>query len=167
MDEIKSKGSSKNKADSISKDKDDVSAGTREFPAKKQVMAALTWFGCVILIFLCFLETKIWAMGVLVPVLLLIAYGAFRDSRHTLIRVSPGEIAVQDFSSFGKKEYTIDAESIVDIKVDETEEGKHKMIHHIVVNSNGKSYTLPDIDEKEELIKKIKNLKPGLQVKTI
>ena len=142
-------------------------AETKTFYAKRQFMTALTWFGCIVLIFLCFLETKIAAMGILVPLLLLMSIGAFRDARNSKVVVSDGEITVKDYSSLGKKEYSLKSAGIVDIKIDETNEGKHRLIHNIVVNSNGKAYVLPDIDDKDELLNTLKSLKPGIQVKNL
>lgn len=140
---------------------------SKTFHAKRQFMTALTWFGCIILIFLCFLETKIAAMGILVPLLLLMSIGAFRDARNSEVVISDGEISVKDYSSLGKREYTLKPAGIVDIKIDETNEGKHRLIHNIVLNSNGTAYVLPDVDDKDELLDTLKSLKPGIQVKNL
>lgn len=146
----------------------EISAGSiKTFHAKRQFMTALTWLGCIVLIFLCFIETKIAAMGVLVPLLLLMAVGAFRDARNSEVVVSGNEISVKDYSSLGKKEYSLNPSGMVDIKIDETNEGKHRMIHNIVINSNGTAYVLPDVDDKYELLNALKSLKPGIQVKNL
>ncbi len=171
MDETTSSQKTHNEENNRAKESEgqinNSAAGIKTFHAKRQFMTALTWFGCIVLIFLCFLETKIAAMGILVPLLLLMAVGAFRDARNSEVVVSGNGISVKDYGSLGKKEYSLDADSLVDIKVDETNEGKHRLIHSIVVNSNGTAYVLPDVDEKDELLNILKSLKPGIQVKNL
>jgi len=135
------------------------------FRAKKHFYSFITWLVCVILILLCFLETKILVMVFLMPVLLLLAIASFRDARFTSIRIAGSLIEVENYGSPIPRRYSFSPNSMNSIKVDESMEGKTKVIHNLVVMTGGQTYLLPDVDDKEKLLENLKKLKPGLKVK--
>ncbi|MCD4782554.1 MAG: hypothetical protein K8T10_01855 [Candidatus Eremiobacteraeota bacterium] len=136
------------------------------FGASKHFYGALTWLVCVILMFACFLETKIWAMALLMPVLLIISAGFFRDAKFTSVDFEDLKMTIKDYSSFAGIKNIINIKDIKLVEM-EAEEKKDEIIHSLILVTNDGNFEIPDIDNKAGLLDKIKSLNPKVQVKRV
>lgn len=163
-----SQTTSSNRKDAIEKeDKTSTQeSGLTTFRATKHFYGALTWLVCVILIFACFLETKIWAMAALMPVLLIITAGFFRDAKFTSVEFEDSKMIIKDYSSFAGMKNIVNIKNVKLIEM-EAEQKKDEIIHSLILVTNDGNFEIPDIDDKADLVEKIKNLNPKVQVKRV
>ena len=156
-----SKGNKKNEGNTSAED-----PALNTFRATKHFYGAITWLVCVLLMFACFLETKIWAMAALMPVLLIISAGFFRDAKYTSVDFEDSKMLIKDYSSFTGIKSVVNVSNIKAIEVD-AEKKKDEIIHSLILITNNGNVEVPDIDNKSGLIEKIKSLNPKVKVNRV
>lgn len=137
------------------------------FSARKHVYGALTWFVCLLLMAACFYETRIISMALMIPVLIIMAIGFYREGKHSLVRFDGEQLVMDDYKSFRKSNHTLDVAKIDRIKLDTSTEGKGEIIHSMTLDTGGNSIPVPDIDFKEALVEKLTSMNPKIKIKRI
>ena len=135
-----------------------------EFKASRLRGSAITWFVCALLLIPCFIETRIWSMILMVPILIVLGVGFWKESAKNQVAIENGQLLIQDASGFRNRSEKVIGKKIVTALVDSTTEKDHEIIHSIRLITTSGPVSLPDVDDKNGLLNRLKSLKPNLKV---
>ncbi len=138
-----------------------------DFRAGKHVSGAVTWFVCLLLISACFYETRIVSMALMIPILIVLAVGFYREGKHSQVKFDGNRITLSDFHSFRRMDKTLDIGDISRVLLDVSTEGKNEIIHSVILETGGKTVTVPDVDFKEALVDKLTSMNSKIKVKKL
>ncbi|MCE1245310.1 MAG: hypothetical protein LWY06_01565 [Firmicutes bacterium] len=138
-----------------------------EFRSKKHIQGAISWGICIILTLFCYYETKINAMMMLVPILVLLAGGFLREAKNSAVRFDNGKLIIRDYAAFMRINREVDIKDISAMILDISCEGKTETIHSITLVAKNANIVLPDVDNKEGLKEKLVDINPSVKIKKV
>jgi len=136
----------------------------RIFHARKSMMGALTWVVCAVLLLPCYLVTRIWAMALLMPLLVLLGVLFFFDGLRTTVTVEKNKIEIETGHGFRTDIQVVDINSIQSIVIDATGEGKREVLHSVTFITPEGEVRLPEVECLGEIVEYVKNKKPDVKM---
>lgn len=158
-----------NEAENETKDSSKENSGEKalEFHSRRHISSALTWLICGLLLIPCYIETKILAMLLLIPFLLVLAAGFYMEGKNSGVTVEGQEITLLNGTAFKKIKSEVNAKKIVSARVDSTTEKNEEIIHSVRLMTTAGPVDIPDVDDKQGLLEALRKIKPGIKIEKL
>jgi hypothetical protein len=137
------------------------------FSSKKYIQGSIVWVICLLLLIPSYLDTKVPAIAVLIPLVGLLAVYFFLEGKRNGVTLTSDGIEMINRKQFSFGKQIIPFEKIHKLVVDIIREEKEDVVNTIKLITDKDTVHLPDIDEKEKFLEQLNVVNKKLTIETI
>jgi hypothetical protein len=130
----------------------------------KYVQGSIIWFACVLLLIPSYLDTGIWSIAALIPIVGILGVYFLLEGKRTSVIITPAGLEMTKRNRFTFEKELIQFENIRKINVDITQEEKEEVINTINLVTDNDTIHVPDIDDKDKLLKHLIEIHKNLTI---